>query len=573
MQPTHTVQIVDSVVIVVVDLPKALNGIGKIEIDVQLAAVCIVSDAPEAKFQLVIPFEVEVLHNDAQAKFSRKRHQLTVRVPCNDALATLHVASSVVANLKQADAVPVEGPTLPPNTSAEALGAVATEKEKGDSLERRGELKEAGLCWQAALVLCGSNSTPGITKIKVDLLVSLCEVDLECADLCAAEEKAQRALSLAGTNSRAHHYLYCALQRQQKWFPALAAAKRALATSEDDDTRHLECVVQQAFNDAMYQDHVLQLKCRVRVRAYPGKGNGVEASGTGYSVGSLIFNEPVIAAGAYSSSIGVCSHCFTVTSSASINCAHCGDTRWCSRQCQSKHAAHKHLCRGYCFDEETKVDATSRHAALKTAADRGHGIWVAAQVLAQMAATGHAQEAWFTSFGAMASGKWSVQDGDAMRHKRLQVLTSTSAVLKQCFAFQITQDESLAALLASKQVDKLLGIINLNSGRAGPVGVPQQDCDLWFVSKLHAAVNHSCLQQKRHAGLDPNGPNAKMAFSHDLGCFSVRCVAVREIGIGEEITICYATGDISRAAGDSSLHAYLKRTRNFDCMCANRACY
>jgi hypothetical protein len=148
-------------------------------------------------------------------------------------------------------------------------------------------------------------------------------------------------------------------------------------------------------------------------------------------------------------------------------------------------------------------------------------------------------------------------------------MKSICSVLRQCFAFQITKDESLAAFLTAKEVDKLLGTVCLNSGKASPDGLSEQECDLWFISKLHASVNHTCLQQKRHLGRDPNGPNSVMVFSHDLGCFSVRCVAVRDIKLGEEVTHCYASGDAARAAGDSSLREHLKRTRHFDCVCRN----
>jgi hypothetical protein len=314
-------------IVVVVDLPKQLSGIGSVELDVKAKMMRISSNAALAKFELHIQFDEEVTHTKAAAKFNRKRHQLTVRVPCIDR--------------------DLEGIT--PSSSAEP-------KTIPDQLDLS------------------------------DIMLSF--------------------------------------QKQHEWQRALGAAKEALDASGDETSRlHLQGVVKQAFLNVMYQDHVLELKSQVYVRAYPGKGNGLEVTNLrGYTCRSVVFDEPVIAAGVCSSSLDrtICDHCLKSMVS-SIKCDLCGTAHWCSKHCRSSHAAHTHLCRGYCFSGEEQKAADSRHVALKTAADRGHGIWIATQILAKLIATGHTTQSWTEHFGAMESGNWSEQDGKSGRVQRKKV--------------------------------------------------------------------------------------------------------------------------------------------------------
>jgi hypothetical protein len=79
-QPTYRVQYVEGGIAVVVELPEQLTNMDNIEIDVQLSSACISC----ALFQLRVPFNAEVMHSAAEAKLSRKRHQLTIRVPCKE---------------------------------------------------------------------------------------------------------------------------------------------------------------------------------------------------------------------------------------------------------------------------------------------------------------------------------------------------------------------------------------------------------------------------------------------------------------------------------------------------------
>jgi hypothetical protein len=301
--------------------------------DVKEKMMRISSNAALAKFELQIQFDEELIHTRAAAKFNRKRHQLTVRVPC----------------------------LLKPKAKAQ----------------------------------------PKTMPDKLDL-----------SDIMLV------------------------FQKQHEWQRALGAAKKALDASEDDTSRvYLQGVVKQAFLNVMYQDHVLKLKSQVYVRAYPGKGNGVEVTNLrGYTCRSVVFDEPVIAAGVCSSSLDrtICDHCLkSIVSSTTCNL--CGAAHWCSKRCRSSHAAHAHLCRGYCFSGEEQKAADSRHVALKTAADRGHGIWIATQILAKLIATGHTKQSWTEHFGAMESGNWSEQDGNDGRIQRKKVHSERAILYLQYY--------------------------------------------------------------------------------------------------------------------------------------------
>jgi FK506-binding protein 1 len=80
--PEHQVKYADGQITVVIQLPEKLLNIGDVDVDVQPSSLCVSSDAVEASFRLAVPFDVPVDDSAAVAKFSRKKHQLTVRIPC-----------------------------------------------------------------------------------------------------------------------------------------------------------------------------------------------------------------------------------------------------------------------------------------------------------------------------------------------------------------------------------------------------------------------------------------------------------------------------------------------------------
>ena len=118
--------------------------------------------------------------------------------------------------------------------------------------------------------------------------------------------------------------------------------------------------------------------------------------------------------------------------------------------------------------------------------------------------------------------------------------------------------------------------LNITSGevRATPTAAPH--AAVWALAAIHACTNHACTAPSGSSsggggGGGGRGANVYAMFvcapEVDTGVIH-QCIAKEPLSIGEELTLCYATDATAREAGYTSVRAFLKERRLFDCQCA-----
>ena len=288
---------------------------------------------------------------------------------------------------------------------------------------------------------------------------------------------------------------------------------------------------------------------------------------------------------------------------------------YCSKACQAADwRRHRHLCQAYQFKGEDEEASKRRRHTLREVRAIGSDALATTEIIADVIARGVAAkstalEAWHAAYGQLDAGgmTWTAlaepEGGEAGRGRRRALLEAFWSTLQDCFALQLRAPGlDLEAFLREERLDGLMASVALNV-TSGSVTVTSKEgggaSKIWALAQIHACTNHTCCPAAVEeavavagigtgAGAGEAGaaagaataailPNvfpefvpadATAASGRGGGFLMHRCVALRPIAAGDELTISYATQATATAAGYATVRAFLKGRRFFDCQCA-----